>query len=74
MLAIIESVVKFDVIFRGCVSGCWYNNYYCKPEYYVQIAVQINVAKEITNYWNESSWNNENKMDMFKVERSQLLS
>lgn len=49
MLAVMESMIMFYVIFRVIVSGHCYNNCYCKPEYYVQIAVQLNVAQEITN-------------------------
>lgn len=60
MLAVVESVMIFYVMlgfmFLGIVIIIIIVNQ--------NIPVQLNVAKEIANYWNESSRNNENKMDI----------
>lgn len=60
MLAVVESMMIFYVILGFMFLGIVIIIIIVNPN----IPVQLNVAKEIANYWNESSRNNENKMDI----------
>lgn len=58
MLAVVESMMVFYVILGFMFVGIFIIIIIVNQN----IPVQLNVAKEIANYWNESSRNNENKM------------
>lgn len=60
MLAVVESMMIFYVILGFMCLGIVIIIIIVNQN----IPVQLNVSKEIANYWNESSRNNENKMDI----------